>query len=110
MIRDRKTSRYGTLRKLVKFFGLAQTFFTILLAHLSVVLGIYLLIYVPAHPANRRILQAFGVAVILCGLLMSFLWRFLSKLTTEGLLMLADIADGLSQQKREEIVQNSKRN
>lgn len=93
MINNSKTSRYGAFRKRVKVFGLVQTFITILLVQISLVLGIYILLKARSHPDIKQFIQAIGVAVMTCGLLASFFWRFISKLATEGLLILADISD-----------------
>lgn len=81
---------------MLRVFGLAQTFITILLAHLSVVFGVYLIIKSRANPTAGSFILGTGVVVMVCGLLVSVLWRFIAKLATEGMLILADIADGLS--------------
>lgn len=92
----RSLTRYGPFRKMVKVFGLAQTFITILLVHLSVVFGVYLIIKSRSNPTAGSLILGTGVVVMVCGLLVSVLWRFIAKLATEGMLILADIADGLS--------------
>jgi hypothetical protein len=81
---------------MVKVFGLVQTFITIFLVHLSVVFGVYLIIKSRSHPAAGGFVLGTGIAVMVCGLLVSVLWRFLAKLATERMLILADIADGIS--------------
>jgi len=66
----------------------------------TVVLGVYLLIEARTHPASKQFIQGVGITVIVCGLLVSYCWRFIAKLATEGLLILADIADGFFQQRK----------
>ena len=63
-------------------------------------LGIYLLMEARTHQDMKQFIQGFGISVIVCGLLVSFWWRFIAKLAIEGLLMLADIADGFFQQRK----------
>ena len=81
---------------MVKLFRLAQSFVTILLVHLSVVFGVYLIIKSRSNPTAGSFILGTGVVVMVCGLMVSVLWRFIAKLATEGMLILADIADGLS--------------
>ena len=81
---------------MLRVFGLAQTFITILLVHLSVVFGVGLIIKSRATATAGNLILGTGVVVMVCGLLVSVLWRFLAKLATEGMLILADIADGFS--------------
>jgi chromate transport protein ChrA len=109
MEKHQRISQYGTFRKMVKLFGLAQTFVTILLVHLSLVLGFYLIIEARSHPDSRQFIQGVGLAVIVCGLVLSFLWRFIAKLGKEGMLVMADIADGLFQMRKAEIVSRDDR-
>lgn len=97
MDKYRRPTQHINFRKTLRLFDLARTFITILLVHLSVVFGVYLLIKSRSYPTDGSgFIQAVGMVVMVCGLLTSFFWRFISKLATEGLLMLADIADGLS--------------
>ena len=79
---------------MVRLFGLVQTFITTLLVHIPVVFGIYLLIEARPHPDTKHFIQSIGIGVIVFGFLFSCYWRFITKLATEGLLILADIADG----------------
>jgi len=81
---------------MVGVFQLLQLFSIILLVHLSVVLGVYLIIKSRSNPTAGSFILGSGVVVMVCGLLVSVLWRFIAKLATEGMLILADIADGLS--------------
>ena len=102
-------TQYGKFRKMVKFFGLAQTFVTILMVHLSLVLGFYVMIEARSYPDIRQFIQGVGLVAIVCGLSLSFLWRFIAKLGTEGLLVIADIADGLFQIRKAELLSRNNR-
>jgi hypothetical protein len=93
---EERISQLQHFRKMVRLFTLVQTFFMILLAHLSVVFGVYLIIKSRSNSTAGSFILGTGVVVVLCGLLVSVLWRFLAKLATEGMLILAEIADGLS--------------
>jgi hypothetical protein len=88
-------SQYDSFRKKVKVFALVNTFITILLVHLSVVSGIYIVVKSRSGSITGGLILE-GVIVMVWGLLVSVFWRFMAKLATEAMLILADIADGLS--------------
>jgi hypothetical protein len=73
---------------MVKLLGFIQIFITIALVHL--------MIKSHSAPTEGHFIQVMGIIVMICGPLVCVLWRFLAELATEGMLILADIADGLS--------------
>ena len=91
----KRPAKYGSFRKMVGVFQLAQSFITILLIHLSVVFGVYLIIKSRYNATEQDFIQGAGVLVMVCGVLVSLLWRFIAKLATKRILILADIDDGL---------------
>ena len=88
---------------MVKVFALAQSFLNIFLAQLSVVIGVYLIIKSRSCPTGGNFIQGIGVAVIVFGLLGSVFWKLITNLATEGMLLMADLADDFFQQRKDSL-------
>lgn len=103
MEKHRRLSQSSNFRKLVRVFGFFQTFITIFFVHLSLVFGFQLIIKSRSYAKEGNFIQGIGVAVIVFGLLGSVFWKLITNLATEGMLLMADIADDFFQQRKDSL-------
>jgi hypothetical protein len=87
-----KLNRIAAFRKMIKALGYVLTFFTVLFANLSCVFCLYL--FIKARSTDQpQVMRLLGAAGLGFGLIISCLWRLVSRTAVEALQIFVDLAE-----------------